>query len=47
MHDTTEDTITNAKEALDLLMEDHEFEKLTQKQYEFVKKRMQCDLVSS
>ena len=29
MHDTTEDTIKNTKDALDLLMEDHEFEKLT------------------
>lgn len=47
MHDTTEDTIKGTKDALDLLMEDHEFEKLTQKQYEFVKKRMQADLVSS
>lgn len=31
MHDTTEDTIKSTKDALDLLMEDHEFEKLTQK----------------
>jgi hypothetical protein len=29
IHDTTEDAILNTKSALDLLMEDHEFEKLT------------------
>ena len=40
-------TATQNKSELDQLVEEHEFEKLTQAQYEHMLKRMKADLISS
>ena len=45
--DSTADSEESTQFRLAQLREDHEFEKLTQKQYEFVKRRMQADLIST
>jgi hypothetical protein len=40
-------TATQNQTLLDSLIEEHEFEKLTQCQYEYMLKRMKADLISS
>ena len=47
LHDETEETMTSTEDNLQALQEEHEFEKLTGAQLNYVKQRIQKDLIAT